>query len=159
MDSTRGVEIDRLRRDIDMTRAAVSRTAGELREKVGEAMRWQTYVRDYPVPVLAGASLIGLIAGRRLAQRFGTPAPFDTLGGDQFAAVRESRVRLASRVETLVNRVIDEVAEATERALVPALVGGVQAFFEDHGIRGVTRRRVRDGMSGGLGHEASSPSP
>ena len=50
MDSQRSVDIDRLRRDIEATRASISRTAGELRWKAGEAMQWQTYVERYPVP-------------------------------------------------------------------------------------------------------------
>src|SRR5262245_65412061 len=98
MDSARGIEIDRLRRDIDVARASVSRAVGELREKVGEAMRWQTYVRDYPVSILAGASLVGLVAGRSLARRFGTTTHFDTLGAAQFAAARGSREELGPRL-------------------------------------------------------------
>jgi hypothetical protein len=43
--------------------------------------------------------------------------------------------RLGARIEGLVNRVIDEVADATERALVPALVGGVEHLFEGRGRR------------------------
>jgi hypothetical protein len=51
-------------------------------------------------------------------------------GADRLEAVSASWRRLASRVEGLVNRVIDEVADATERALVLALVGGVQTHLE-----------------------------
>jgi hypothetical protein len=58
------------------------------------------------------------------------PARVEAVGVERFAAVNASWRRLGSRVEALVNRVIDDVADATERALVPAVVGGLQALFE-----------------------------
>ena len=152
MDPSRSVDIDRLRRDIDRTRADIAQTTGELRRKAGEAMQWQTYVERYPGPVLAGAALLGVAVGRRIARGISRgadrghgrewtsvaagmdsvtriPARVET-GADRFRAASASWQRLASRVEGLVNRAIDEVAEAAERALVPALVGGVQAFLD-----------------------------
>jgi hypothetical protein len=69
-------------------------------------------------------------------------------GSDRFAAANASWQRLASRIEGLVNRVIDDVADAAERALVPALVGGVQAFLG----AGVTRSAHRTGPA----HNAST---
>ncbi len=161
MDPTeRGVDTDRLRRDIEATRASLSGTADELRRKAGEAMKWQTYVERYPVPILAASALVGLAVGRRIGRALhsgdhrGDRAPVDGRrrrhqdpgGGleaagraDRFAAVSASWQRLGSRVEGLVNRVIDDVADATERALVPAIVGGVQALFEGHARRGDRR--------------------
>jgi hypothetical protein len=56
-------------------------------------------------------------------------------GVERFAAANASWQRLASRIEGLVNRVIDDVADAAERALVPALVGGVQAFLDGRAAR------------------------
>jgi Protein of unknown function (DUF3618) len=144
----RGVDTDRLRRDIEATRASLSGTVGELRQKAGEAMHWQTYVERYPVPILAASALLGLTVGRRMARAFNSshrgaghqwapgdavtriPARVDAGGVERFAAVNASWRRLGSRVEALVNRVIDDVADATERALVPAVVGGLQALFE-----------------------------
>jgi hypothetical protein len=145
--------MDRLRRDIEATRASISRTAGELRWKAGEAMQWRTYVERYPAPILAAVALLGVAVGRRIARGFHgnadrgsgrpwtsaaagmdsvtrVPARLEPPGADRLAAVTASWQRLGSRVEGLVNRVIDDVADAAERALVPALVGGVHAFFE-----------------------------
>ena len=170
MDPARGVDTDRLCRDIDATRASISKTAGELRRKVGEAMQWQTYVERHPAPILAGVALVGLVVGRRIARGLTTdggrgpgrlwmagaagaagidavaliPARLETPKADHLRAVSASWQKLGSRVEGLVNRVIDEVADATERALVPALVGGVQAFFEGRGARPTHRPAARD---------------
>ena len=69
MDSARGIDTERLRRDVDATRAAIAGTVGELRQKVGETMKWQTYVERHPAPILVGAALVGLIVGRRFARR------------------------------------------------------------------------------------------
>jgi hypothetical protein len=152
MDSARSVDIDLVRRDMEATRASISRTAGELRWKAGEAMQWQTYVERYPAPILAAVALLGVAVGRRIGRGFngsadrgsGRPwtsaaAGMDSVArvparlepeGDRLAAVTAAWQKLGSRVEGLVNRVIDEVADAAERALVPALIGGVQAFFD-----------------------------
>ena len=164
MDSTeRGLETDRLRRDIEATRASLSGTADELRRKAGEAMKWQTYVERYPVPILAASALVGLAVGRRIGRALHSgdhpatslqwtaadavtriPARLEAAAtSDRFAAVSASWQRLGSRVEGLVNRVIDDVADATERALLPAIVGGVQALFEGHARRG-DGRTARD---------------
>ena len=166
MDPTeRGVETDRLRRDIEATRASLSGTAGELRRKAGEAMQWQTYVERYPVPILAASALVGLAVGRRIGRAIHAtdhrktalqwtavdaatriPARLDAAGrADRFAAVSASWQRLGSRVEGLVNKVIDDVADATERALVPAIVGGVQALFEGYARRGDRRTAWNSG--------------
>jgi hypothetical protein len=92
-------------------------------------MDWRTYVERYPGAVIAGAALAGLVAGWLTGRA-------DAVDGSM---ARASWQRLGSRVETLMNRVIDEVADATERALIPALTGGVQTLFE--------RRDARDAMS------------
>jgi hypothetical protein len=126
-------------------------------------MRLQTYVERYPAPVLAAAALIGVAVGRRIARAVNPSADrtqgwgwtsaaagMDSVtriparvepGADRFAAANASWQRLASRIEGLVNRVIDDVADAAERALVPALVGGVQAFLDGK----VTRSAQRPG--------------
>jgi hypothetical protein len=153
MDPTRSVDTERLRRDVDATRASIAGTVGELRRKVGETMQWQTYVERHPAPILAGAALLGLVVGRRLARRrggndagpgsqwtageTGTASPvlssarFVTVAAaDRLGAVSASWQRLGSRVEALANRVIDEVADAAERVVVPALVHGVETLLE-----------------------------
>ena len=153
MDSARGIDAERLRRDVDATRAAIAGTVGELRQKVGETMKWQTYVERHPTPILVGAALVGLVVGRRFARRSvghdaewtpseaGTVSPvlssarFVTVKADRLGAVSASWQRLGSRVEALANRVIDEMADAAERVIVPALVGGVEALLEGRAPR------------------------
>ena len=148
MDPARGVDAARLRRDVDATRAAITGTVGELRQKVGETMKWQSYVERYPAPIFVGAALVGLIVGRRFARRSagngvawtpgeaGTVSPvlssarFVTVKADRLGAVSASWQRLGTRVEAFANRVIDEMADAAERVIVPALVGGVEALLE-----------------------------
>jgi hypothetical protein len=156
MDSARSVDIHHLRRDIEATRASISRTAGELCGKAGEAMQWQTYVERYPGTILAAAVLVGVAVGRRLARGLtgnGHPAaegewtsrpsaaasmariPARLEADARVTAVTASWQRLGSRVEGLVNRMIDDVADAVERALVPALVGGIQGLLEGRAAR------------------------
>jgi hypothetical protein len=164
MDSKRSVDIDRLHLDIEATRASISRTAGELRWKVGEAMRWQTYVERYPVPILGAVAFLGIAVGRQLARGFnasganghhgqGRPwtsaaAGMDSVtqhparlepGAERFAAITATWQKLGSRIQGLVNRMIDDVADAAERALVPALVNGVEAFLDGKVTRSVNR--------------------
>jgi hypothetical protein len=51
-------------------------------------------------------------------------------GGDKFTAPGRIWQQVDSRIGALANKVIDEVADATERALVPGLVAGLQRLFE-----------------------------
>jgi hypothetical protein len=67
---------------------------------------------------------------------------------DHRAAITASWQRLGSRIEGLVNRMIDDVASAAERALVPALVAGVEAFIEGNVARPVYRPVPPDRTSG-----------
>jgi hypothetical protein len=152
MDPKRSLETDRLRSEIEATRASISRTASELRWKAGEAMQWETYVKRHPVPILAAAALVGVVVGRRVARGLNggaqpvsggrgwtsTAAGMDTMArlparqeqaGRPLEAMNASWQRLGSRVEGLVNRMIDDVADTAERILVPALVGGVEKLF------------------------------
>jgi hypothetical protein len=132
-------------------------------------MRWETYVARYPVSMLAAAAFIGVAVGRRIARGIHAHPDRDTEwgwasaaagmdavtriparvepGADRFAAASASWRRLASRVEGLVNRVIDDVADAAERALVPALVGGVQAFLDARTTRAAYRPGPADSAS------------
>ncbi len=147
MDPARSVDIEDLRRDIDATRASISRTASALRGKAGDAMQWQTYVERYPVSSLLGAVLLGAAVGRRLAREIESerdagpwvaaagreavtriPARLEA-GGSGPTMASASWERLGGRVEGLVNRIIDDVADALERAVLPALTGAVEAFL------------------------------
>jgi hypothetical protein len=112
---------------------SLSATAGEVRHKVGKAMQWQTYVERHPAPILGTVALLGFTVGRRLAlSLLGRRPDLARLhdAGDPFRGSSAPLQKLDSRVEALVNRVIDEVADAAERTLVPALVVGLQALFE-----------------------------
>jgi hypothetical protein len=147
MDPARSVDIGDLRRDIDATRDSISRTASALRGKAGDAMHWQTYVGRYPVSSLLGAVLLGAAVGRRLARELESgqdPGPWVAAagleavtriparleaGGAVPTAASASWERLGGRVEGLVNRIIDDVADALERAVLPALAGAVEAFL------------------------------
>jgi hypothetical protein len=127
-------------------------------------MRWQTYLERFPISILAGTALVGLAVGRRIARgpvpggvRPSAWSPAATVvdavvtipaaiqaRGDRFPHVTASWQRLGGRVERLVNRMIDDVANVVERAVVPVLVGAVQGLFEDAGIRATYRpsRRI-----------------
>jgi hypothetical protein len=130
-------------------------------------MYWQTYVERHPVRILTAAALVGLVVGRRAARVFTVngyrgpvrawkagaggvdaiamiPARLDSPGVDRLAAASASWQKLDSRVEELVNRVIDDVADAVERVLVPALVGGVQTFLKTRGARAAYRATPRE---------------
>ena len=167
MDSPRSVDIDRLHRDIESTRVSISRTASELRGKAGEAMHWQTYLERFPISILGGAALVGVAVGRRIARVRApeglrpsawspaarvvdavvtVPAALQSKG-ERFPHVAASWQRLGGRVEGLVNRMIDDVADATERALMPVLVGAVQGLFENSGIRSTYRPTPPDDPS------------
>ena len=86
----------------------------------------------------AGMDTIARLPGR---QEFGEP---------RHAAVTASWQRLGARVEGLVNRMIDDVADAAERMVVPALVGGVEALL--------TGRRTRHVPGTESSYQSAGPS-
>jgi len=114
-------------------------------------MQWQTYIKG-SASALITAALVGAIVGRRLAShmRLGkrpSASDWETEAGlavaarvapvavQPVSAATASWERLAARVEILVNRVIDEAADATEAALVPALVAGIRALLDGRSAR------------------------
>jgi hypothetical protein len=155
MDPAHGVDIDRLHREMDASRGDTAETVQALRRKGREAMRWQGYVERHPGPILASAALFGIVAGRRIARAVsgngragvGTQGPGDRdaapfapasvqrSGYDDAGAGRPPWNRLGSRVEGLVNRLIDEAADATERTVMPTLVSAVEGFFRKWNVR------------------------
>jgi hypothetical protein len=167
MDPARSVDTARLRRDIDATRASITGTVHELRRKVGETMQWETYVERHPGPVLVGAALVGLFVGRRIARGLrGNDHPGNgpwtageaslapalgsghgATGAARLTAAGASWQRLGSRVEALVNRLIDEVADASERVIVPGLVGAVETLLEGRRTERRTPAPPRDRLS------------
>lgn len=132
------VDVEALRRNMDATRTRLARTAQELRMKAGEAMDWRTYVERFPWAILGTAVGLGLLAGRavghiRPASPHAVPdrPPQDPAGNGagRPGVTSVAWQRAAGHVETLANRVIDDVADAVQAAVVPAVVGGVRAFL------------------------------
>jgi hypothetical protein len=133
-------------------------------------MEWRAYLERYPASILAGAALLGAAVGRRIARgangrahrgdpREWTPVaaelesvvrlPAQLPPADEpLAAVTASWQRLGLRVEGLVNRIIDDVVDATERVLVPTLVASVEAFLGARNPRS-HRPAAPDRMSSG----------
>jgi hypothetical protein len=157
MDPARHVDVVSLRRGIDETRVSISSTVGALRRRTDEAMQWQSYITGHPASALAGAALLGLMVGRRLAGSrsaprhpsgsdweteagLSAPARLAPASAGSPSAAAASWQRLATRVEGLVNHVIDEVADAAEDAVVPAIAGRVRALLNGRSATWVDRR-------------------
>ena len=137
MDQGRTLEAEELSRAMEDSRASISETVSELRDAVNHAIDWREHVKTHPAASLGIAAGTGLIVGRWLGTKItgseaAGPNARDEAGGwtaaSHAAAVGASpgrildgsRHRVASRAESLVNRVIDEVADAVEAgALVP----------------------------------------
>jgi len=54
----------RLQGALEVTRAELESTLGELRGAMDESLDWRSWVRRHPWPVLGAAALIGLRLGR-----------------------------------------------------------------------------------------------
>jgi hypothetical protein len=140
---------------MENTRESIRGTVEEIKERVGETVDWHHYVRRYPGTTLSIAAAVGLLVGRgaavminRRRERSAEPAGFGdyraaeaygeaALASASYAeparpltgprrAVNESWSRLGSRVETIVNRVIDELTDAVETSLVPTVSSWVR---------------------------------
>jgi hypothetical protein len=150
---------------MENTRESIRDTVEEIKGRVGETVDWHHYVRSYPATSLSIAAAVGLLVGRgvgmmisgrrersaepagfgdyRAAEAFGEAAlasasyadPARPLAGPR-RAVNESWSRLGSRVETIVNRVIDELTDAVETALVPAVSSWVRKRLDFGGGEG-----------------------
>lgn len=129
--------VERLTQAMDATRASIGGTLEKIRGRVQEAADWRHYVDQYPAASLSLALSVGVVGGRWLggvispailgstasavagAGREPTPAE---------AAFRASRpwsgvpARAGSRLEAIANRVMDEMADAVELVVVPALL-------------------------------------
>lgn len=141
---------------MENTRESIRDTVEEIKERVGETVDWHHYVRNYPGTSLSIAAAVGLLVGRgvgmmiggrrersaepagfgdyRAAEAYGEAAlasasynaePARPMAGPR-RAMNESWSRLGSRVETIVNRVIDELTDAVENALVPTVSSWVR---------------------------------
>jgi hypothetical protein len=140
---------------MENTRASIRDTVEEIKDRVGETVDWQHYIRNYPGTSLSVAAALGLLIGRGVGvmihgrrEQGAEPAGFgdhraaETYGEAALAsaahagsprpltgprrAVSESWSRLGSRVESIANRVIDELTDAVETTLVPAVSSWVR---------------------------------
>jgi hypothetical protein len=126
---------------MDSTRRSIQGTVEELKERVGQVVDWRYYVERYPVASLGLAMAAGMIVGRRVgtmltdgssarpAAYAGTSAGYvrrDTspsyVRSDAAKRVGESLTRVGTRLESMVNRMIDEAADTVERTLVPSMM-------------------------------------
>jgi hypothetical protein len=152
---------------MEHTRSQIRGTVEELKDRVNERLDWRHYVDQYPgtsltvavgLGLLLGRSLGGLIrrrngmdesdeyeyGGPRLAERYGDAgltaaapvASAPALSGAR-RAVGQSVSRLGSRAEGILNRLIDELTDAVESTLVPALTTRFRSLldFERRGRR------------------------
>jgi hypothetical protein len=132
---------------MDTTRRSIRGTVVELRGKVGEAMDWRTYVGLYPLASLGaamvGSALIGRWLGAMVQERFDGGAALTegmsqagshglgstrTGGGTSHDSgprpTSQSWARATSRLEDIVNRLIDVAGDTIERVLLPTLMDG-----------------------------------
>jgi hypothetical protein len=123
---------------MDTTRRSIQETVDELREKVGEAMDCRSYIRRYPMASLGAAVVAGAVVGRWVGGRAadvyesgGRALPgagltaAATAGWSRAAssaAMSPSWSRAGSRLETIVNRMIDEAGDTIEQVLLPSLM-------------------------------------
>jgi len=158
---------------MESTRASITSTVDELRDRVSETFDWRHYVDRYPGTSLAVAVALGVLVGRGTARTVGgvwtggergessesgyhagaalgesalhpvapRPASYDehAVSGPR-RAISQSWGRLGSRVEGIVNRVIDELTDAIETAVVPAVGGWVRNHLDLGGGSGWSMR-------------------
>jgi hypothetical protein len=173
---------------MEETRSQIRGAVEELKDRVNERLDWRHYVDRYPGSSLTAAVALGVLLGRcvasltrrsgqaeaepyafggyRTAERYGesglTAAGATTEPAFSGArrAVGQSVSRLGSRAEGIVNRLIDELTDAVESTLVPALTTRFRTLLDfdrrggwrhEGGPGGGSRRRdepVREERSG-----------
>jgi len=137
MDHGRTVEAERLRDRMENSRASISETVDELRGAVSQAMDWREYVKTHPAATLGIAASAGVLAGHWLGTKLVTD---DALAAPALAAAQPaaapqprllegSKSRAGARMESLVNLVIDEVADAVETAAIVPLFARLRGFL------------------------------
>jgi hypothetical protein len=193
MDQARAVDKERLRENMEQTRASIRDTVVELRGRVSDAVDWRQHVGRHPAAGLAIAAAAGLLLGRGLAAltmrdgeegEYGQPYEMAGYRGAEvyqgestFAAapraarsafkmaepalagarraVGHSVARLGSRAEGILDRLIDEMTDAVESTLVPALIDRFRRLI-DIDRRG-PRGAVGPGGEGRFREERASP--
>ncbi len=148
MDQGRTLEAEELSRAMEDSRASISETVSELREAVNQAIDWREHVKTHPGASLGIAAGAGLIVGRWVGTKItgadtSRPGARDEAAGWSPAShvksvgappgrmLDGSRHRAASRAESLVNRVIDEVADAVEAGALVPLFARLRGFLRD----------------------------
>lgn len=135
MDQHEDLKAAPLREAMDSTRRSIQGTVGELRDRVGEAMDWRSYIQRYPMASLALAAGAGMYLGRRLGNLAELPSDESSIvprsisqAASQVmpasARLNESWARAGARLEAIVNRMIDEAGDTVEKVLVPTLISG-----------------------------------
>jgi hypothetical protein len=136
MDHGRTVETDRLRDAMESSRASIAETVDELRGAVSQAIDWREYVKTHPGATLGVAVTAGVVAGHWLGSKLVSedppsprPAPARLASADPPRLLDGSKSRAGARMESLVNLVIDEVADAVETAAIVPLFARLRTFL------------------------------
>jgi hypothetical protein len=148
MDQGRTEDAEELSRAMEDSRASISETVGEIREAVTHAIDWRERVKTHPGASLGIAAGTGLIVGRWIGGKITRPDMTGHIPGEAATAwTRPSHPtslgasqtsprmldgtihRAASRAEGLVNRVIDEVADAVEAGALMPLFSRLRDFL------------------------------
>jgi hypothetical protein len=165
---------------MEETRASIRNTVEELRGRVSDTFDWRQYVNRYPGASLTLAVGVGMVLGRgvaalvvrrdrgaeaeyayRTAETYGESGFTTTRGRSEYGseeptlsgarrAMGQSVSRLGSRAEGVLNRLIDELTDAVETTLVPALTGRFRSLID------MDRRSLRRRESGSGGEVAGS---
>jgi hypothetical protein len=136
MDHGRTVEAERLKGAMESSRASISETVDELRGAVSQAIDWREYVKTHPGATLGIAATAGAVAGHWLGSKLVSedpasprPAPARLAGEATPRLLDGSKSRAGARLESLVNLVIDEVADAVETAAIVPLFARLRNFL------------------------------
>jgi hypothetical protein len=126
---------------MEATRVSLRDTVQELKGRVGETMDWRTYLERYPGVALFGAAVVGAAVGRVVGSRMGDGSgQAEPTGGYLMArsepavrsgglsVMRDSWSRAGSRLEGIVNRAIDEVADMLEHSALPAVMSRLRSI-------------------------------
>ncbi len=136
MDHGRTVEAERLKEEMEYSRASIAETVEEIKGAVTQAIDWREQVKAHPgasLGIVAGAGLVlghwlgGKIVGGPEHARATTAAP--PAGTAAPGLLDGTLNRAGTRVENLVNLVIDEVADAVETAAIVPLFARLRGFL------------------------------
>jgi hypothetical protein len=112
VDEQRPVEIERLVSDMDETRLAITRTAGELADHIRATVDWRQQALHHPAVSLGAAAVVGFMLGRLLG-------PALRLGGRPPRTVAPTGTAAAG----ILLRLASAAGLARELAFLPSLLG------------------------------------